>query len=782
MVRSIICALLLTGATSAHAQEFIVKLDNEKFAGNESILRDDGLTEWEESVILRPAGPCTLKKVIVYWDGENAGQDTLWIVGDPAEGGYQPTLWVAHYNKLTEPIVINYDGTPGWDTIDVSDRKIHIDGHSRAVIQHRIQEGGPYFALDSSSSASGSFLMNPFDRLFPQYELPGKIMLASRRFKVRLAVEYDFPRANGSQSAPKPTMVDVAKAAGFVTGTATLKSSRVSVADWNNDGFDDVFSASRFFQNNQNGTFTDVTATTNVSAGATAFGDFNNDGLLDIYAVNGMNADKIYRATAPGVWEDVTASTGYSNPYPPVTPIWLDYDRDGWLDIFIANGRTEGAGGEEYFPDQIWRNNGNGTFTNVSAESRLEEGEPEPFYDTWGASVTDLNADGLPDIFVATYRLAPDLLYRNTVGKQFFEEAEAAGVNGVPTSDPNYFGHGVGCEWGDYNNDGHVDLVVGNLGHPDVRGSTSNPSLLYRNSGPPGYSFEDVHMTHGPKFFEMNTGVVWLDVNLDGYLDLWHCQYSYYTTQQDSYRRSRLYINKGPSQDYKLQDMTWNLGANVHGAWTAARLDIDNDGDMDLFVASDKDAVRLYRNDVERKGNFISLRVKGDPSQNINMDAYGTSVRIYANGKQYFRELQGGGGGTTSSQNSSILNFGVGYAPTVDSMVVRFSNGLSKKFDNVRTNRAYVVTPAGITSLAVDDAAGLDPFQIEVGAGILRFRATSPVRSLTITNMLGQEVMAVPMAEQTQGECSITDLPNGAYLVRALTTEGEITRSVTIVK
>lgn len=780
MMRSLICALLLCAAATAHAQEFVVKSDNGNFSGNESTRKGAPLTEWEESIILRPGGPCTLKKVLVYWDGENAGKDTLWVVGDPAEGGYQPTLWVASYNKLMEPVVVHYDGTPGWDTIDISASKVHIDGHSRVVIQHRIQEGGPYFGQDNGSGASGSFLMDPFSPLFPQYTIPGAIMLASKKFMVRVTVEYDLPGANGSQTAPKPTMIDVAKTAGFVTGASTLKSPRVSIADWNKDGYDDVFSGGRFFVNNKNGTFTDVTTSTNVSAGATAFGDFDNDGLLDVYAVNGMNADKIYHAIAPGVWEDVTPSTGYSNPYPPVTPIWLDFNNDGKLDIFIANGRTEDASGEQYFPDQLWRNNGNGTFTNVTTEAGLEDGEPEPYYDTWGASVTDYNADGKTDIFVATYRLAPDMLFRNIDGTHFAEVAEASGVIGEPTEDPGYYGHGVGTEWGDFNNDGYVDLAVGNLGHPDYRGKSSNPSLLYRNSGPPNFTFEDVHMTHGPKFFEMNAGVVWLDLDLDGYLDLWHCQYSYNTASNDAYRRARMYINQGPSQDYKLRDMTWNLGSNVHGAWTAARLDMDNDGDMDLFVASDKDAVRLYRNDVEKKGKHLSIRLKGDPEQGINMDAYGTNVRVYANGTQYYRELQGGGGGTTSSQNSSILNFGVGDASSVDSIVVRFSNGLLRRFDNVATGKTYTITPASISTSSVelvDDR----PMKIEWTGSTLRYQSDEVVRSIAVINVLGQVVFETASTDSI-GEVSLTDLPNGAYMVRFTTASGQRDQAISVIK
>lgn len=288
-------------------------------------------------------------------------------------------------------------------------------------------------------------------------------------------------------------------------------------------------------------------------------------------------------------------------------------------------------------------------------------------------------------------------------------------------------------------------------------------------------------MTHGPKFYEMNTGLVWLDLDLDGNLDMWHCQYSYNTTSGDSYRRSRMYQNQGPSQDYRLQDMTWNLGSNVHGAWTAARLDMDNDGDMDLFVASDKEAVRLYRNDVVKKGKHLSIRLKGDPSQGINMDAYGTSVRVYANGTQYYRELQGGGGGTTSSQNSSILNFGVGNENSVDSVVVRFPNGLIKRFDNVATGKTYTVTPAGISTSAVRATDADQDIVVEVLGTTLKYRSEQGVASVTVLNVLGQSVLQISGSAAT-GEISLNDLPSGVYLVRLATAQGEHDRTINLVK
>jgi hypothetical protein len=121
---------------------------------------------------------------------------------------------------------------------------------------------------------------------------------------------------------------------------------------------------------------------------------------------------------------------------PTVTPLFLDYDRDGDLDLFIANGRSESNGQEVYFQDKLWRND-NGTFTDVTTESKIALGERSPFHDTWGASVVDVDNDGWTDIFVATYRLAPDRLYRNKRDGTFEEISVASGVQGMPTTEPD---------------------------------------------------------------------------------------------------------------------------------------------------------------------------------------------------------------------------------------------------------------------------------------------------------------------------------------------------------
>jgi hypothetical protein len=672
--------LLLFSAFSLHAQT-IIQRDNGKVAGYYI-----SQNSFEESVLLKPDGPCKVNKVQVYFGGSNAARkDTILIVGDPAEGAIPPTQYVWSYNTLATAIV-DYNGTPGWYTIDLSALNIRSDGFDRICVQHTNEVGGPRFGIDDdgASKPNSSFLYDPIK--INTLNFPGIYSLTQGDFMVRLEVTYDFPEGNSSKQPPYPSLLDITKQAKLVASNGEpVKSARVSVADWNNDGFDDVAIGGNFFENQKDGTFKDVSNKITMSASATVWGDYNNDGWLDVYVVNGAG-DRIYRNNGNGTFTNITDLTGFSNPMPTVTPIWLDYDRDGNLDIFIANGRTESAGSETYYPDQLWKNNGDGTFKNVTNESKIALGEPQPL-DCWGATAADYNNDGFVDIFVATYRLAPDKLFKNNGDGTFTEVGAETGVRGNPTASPQYFGHGIGCDWGDYDNDGFLDLAVGNLGHPDWRGAVSNPSLVFKNNG--GENFTEVHKDLGIKFFEMNSGVMWADLDLDGNLDLWHSQYAYEPVSETSPQRlSRVYMNGGSENNYAFKDKTWELGAKIHGAWTQARLDFDNDGDIDILAASPHDGVRLFRNDMERKGNWIGFRLGAERvsyDSNKVRNIYDVVITLYEGKKTFQRKLLSGGSGSTATQHSNMIHFGLGDIEIIDSAVVSYK-GKQRTFRNLSVN------------------------------------------------------------------------------------------------
>jgi len=710
--------------------DVVVKNDN-------NVPKTSGYVEryfWEESKILKPDGPCILKKLQIYFVGDYQNRDTIYIMGDPSEGYLPPTLWVANYNLKTDPIIFDYPGKPGWYEFPAGN--IYLAGLDRVVILHRLNQKGPFFAIDNDglSTPYSSFLMNPFEN--NSLGGPGNYYIANGDFLVRLVVEYVYPFDSTSAKPPVPQFFDVTTEVGLTLPDGKyIGSNDVSVVDWNNDGWDDIAIESYFFQNNGDGTFTDVSKKFNITASMTSWGDFNNDGFIDCYALRNGNydenlkmvfsLDRVYKNNGNGTFtmlnpkdifslpypspsEDFNLSTpnqqdSIPNPYNCITPLWADFNGDGRLDLFLANNRVgvtvAGNYVERYFPDQLWIQDKNGKFKNVTKTAGLPQFElfsPSSgalgYYDCYGANACDYNNDGKVDIFVANYRLVRDLLYKNNGDGTFTNVGDVTGVQGVPTAAPNYFGHGMGAEWGDFNNDGNPDLAVGNLGHPDWRGMYSNPSLIFENQGPPDYKFREVHQKMGLKFFEMNAGMTWGDFDLDGYLDLWHGQISYRAEGDggEPKRPGRIYFNTG-APDFKLIDKTWEVGAIIHGPWNAVRIDYDNDGDLDLLVASPFEGVRLLRNDLERKGNWVEFRLIGSPENSVNMDCYGTKIYLYAGGRKFYRELMGSISGNRCSQNSNSLHFGLGNTRIIDSVVVVYLNGFRKKYTNVKANNIYLI-------------------------------------------------------------------------------------------
>jgi len=688
-----------------------VKYDNGKPKG---IIFAAGREGWEESVLLIPSGPCNVNKVLIYYSGKIKCKDTLYFCGFPTAGNLYPTEYIWSYNTLIDPVVVDYDGVEGWKEFDISQFGLKSDGIDKIVIQHKLKANGPYFTFDSDGRQGPlSWYTDPFTPNSNFYNIEGTLhYFPQGDYLIQLDVSYLYPEGDGSLPAPQPKFV-----------VQRINSGgEISIADINNDGWDDFVCGGNVFINTyeSNGNYTALPA--GISAAGTNWADFDNDGDLDCYAFsNGqfdwdkrmvLNNDKIYRNNGDGSFTALNNSdvfkkpypnpsidfnlptkfdnNDYFNPYNTCTPFWLDYNNDGFPDLFFANKRIEISGKPEiYCPDEIWINNGDGTFSNTREAANLDSGEPlhfgspvngtiDGYYDCYGAAACDYNNDNLPDIFVANYRLAPDNLYKNLGNGQFTDVGKETGVRGVPTYADNYFGHGMGSSFGDFNNDGYIDLCVGNLAHTDSRGLFSNPSLIFKNLGLDGkFKYEEVHKQMGLKFHEGNAGACWADFDNDGYLDLWHGKYS------GGY--GTFYLNQGPP-DHKLKDITWDVNCFIDSPWEGVRFDFDNDGDLDMIIKNN-----LVRNDLPHKGNWVSLRLIGLPLENVSMDCFNTKVYVYAGGKKFYQELMGTAAGTHSNQNSLAMHFGIGEANIIDSLVIIYPNKHINKIINITPNAHYLV-------------------------------------------------------------------------------------------
>lgn len=489
-----------------------------------------------------------------------------------------------------------------------------------------------------------------------------------------------FVKVHGDDSGIMEYAREVAGYRGITFTDVTQKvglsgrgESRIAWADVNNDGYDDILASGRvLFLNCGGDSFKDYTDSSGIEGGGArgaVCADFDNDGNIDFYAISGgkgEKTDRLWRGNGDGTFEDVTAVAGeISDTLSTEGAGWGDYDSDGYVDLYCANYEVWGeVGGLE---DRLYHNNGDGTFTRVTGEAGIEP----PFgEDRAGRGVNwgDFDNDGDMDIYVSNYRLQENFLFRNDSRGGFENVAARLGVAG--DENDGWWGHTIGSEWGDFDNDGDLDLVTANLAHPRYI-EFSNMTRLYENTGPPEWEFVDVREKAGIKYDETHSDPSWGDIDADGDLDL-------YITSIYEDRRSFLYENLGGG---KFREITWLAGVRAFNGWGCAFSDYDNDGDLDLFVASGS-GVHLYRND-GHGNNWLEIKLVG--GEWSNRACIGARITVNQGEKKQTREVQGGKG--TTSQHSLVQFFGFGSSSDPVDIQVRFPSWKVIERKGVRINR-----------------------------------------------------------------------------------------------
>lgn len=474
--------------------------------------------------------------------------------------------------------------------------------------------------------------------------------------------------------------------------------------------------------------FTDVTAAAGLAGlrlSRVAWGDYDNDGFDDLL----LNGCQLMHNDKGRGFRDISDQVGLAGWQGKGRGgIWADVNNDGWLDFWMAaaagydqlwlnhRGHFRPAGPASSVPADTFPTEGaawadfnlDGKVDLYCANYEAAQGEycPDRLWLNVGAGhfrdVTvqsgivppfgenragrgvvwgDFDDDGDPDCFVANYRLGENFLWVNSGRDSFTNRAAELGVAGDETD--GWFGHTIGAAWGDFDADGDLDLFTADLAHPRYI-HFSNRSRLYENLGPDSIPrFVDRRAALGIRYEETHSDPAWGDVDNDGDLDL-------YITSVYENRRSLLYENLLSNRNTEpgrseFRDVAGLAGARVFNGWGCAFSDYDNDGDLDLVVGSGS-GLRLLRNDTPYNNHWLKVRVIG---RHANRAGIGCRVTVRRKGYLQVREIEGGRG--TTSQNSLTQHFGLGSDTDPVEVTVRFRTGRSLTLRNVKPDQLLVV-------------------------------------------------------------------------------------------
>ncbi len=499
----------------------------------------------------------------------------------------------------------------------------------------------------------------------------------------------------------------------------------VAFIDYDNDGWPDIFivngmdwpghaskrSTPKLYHNNHDGTFTDVTHKAGLDVEmfgmGVAVGDYDNDGYDDLF-VTALGQNRLFHNNGDGTFTDVTQKAGLLGPKEfSTSAAWVDYDRDGKLDLVVANyvqwspesdlyctldGKSKSYCTPESYKGasvRLWHNRGDGTFEDVTKKAGLWD----PTSKTLGIAILDYDNDGWPDLLFSN-DTQPNKLYRNNGNGTFTEKAVVAGV---AFSEDGVARAGMGVDAADYDRSGMASILITNF---------SNQMLsLYHNEGKGLFVDEAPRSEVGRNsLLTLGFGCFFFDYDLDGWPDILiangHIDGDIQRVQPNvKYAMPpHIFRNLGKGN---FQEVTRSLGAGFATPRVgrgAAYGDINNDGRLDLLFSTNGGPVYLFENDFTGSpaaaNNSLRIKLAGTKS---NRDGIGTVVKLTAGGESQSEMLRSGSSYLSASE--LVLTFGLAMHAQADSIEIRWPSGQVDKLTNVAAGQTITVTEGkGITA------------------------------------------------------------------------------------